>query len=89
MYSIIQFDIYIYIYYIHIYYIYIIYILYTYILYIWILCFLFIATSSQLIRTIVTLVSHSYDLYQLVLLVETANTIVNMTQVINKEARAT
>ena len=36
----------------------------------------------------VTLVSHSYDLFQLVLLVETAYTIVNMSQVINKEARA-
>ena len=37
----------------------------------------------------VTLVSHSHDLFQLVLLVETAYTIVNMIQVINKEARAT
>ena len=37
----------------------------------------------------VTLVSHSYDLFQLILLVETAYTIVNMIQVINKEARAT
>ena len=37
----------------------------------------------------VTLVSHSYDLFQLVLLVETTNRIVNMIQVINKEARAT
>ena len=58
--------------------------------YIYELCvFLFIATLSQLIRTMVTLVSHSYDLFQLVLLVETAYTIVNMIQVINKEARAT
>ena len=37
----------------------------------------------------VTLVSHSYDLFQLVLLVKTTYTIVNMIQVINKEARAT
>ena len=51
--------------------------------------FLFIATLSQLIHTMVTLISHSYDLFQLVLLVETAYTIVNMIQVINKEARAT
>ena len=53
------------------------------------LCFLFIATSSQLIHTIATLVSHSYNLFQLVLLVETTDPIVNMIQVINKEARAT
>ena len=52
-------------------------------------CFLFIATLSQLIGTMVTLVSHSYDLFQQVLLVETAYTIVNMIQVINKEAIAT
>ena len=48
---------------------------------------MFIATLSQ--RTMVTLVSHSYDLFQLVLLVETAYKIVNMIQAINKEARAT
>ena len=42
-----------------------------------------------LIHTMITLVSHSNDLFQLVLLVETAYTIVNMIQVINKEARAT
>ena len=53
------------------------------------LCFLFIVTLSQLIRTMVTLVSHSYDLFQQVLLVDKAYTIVNMIQVINKEARAT
>ena len=53
------------------------------------LCFLFIATLSQLIHTIVTLVSHSHNLFQLVLLVETAYPIVNMIQVIHKEARAT
>ena len=47
--------------------------------------FLFIATLSQLIPTMVTLVSHSHDLFQLVLLIETADTIVNMIQVINKE----
>ena len=52
-------------------------------------CFLFIATLSQLMRTMVTLVSHSYDLFQLVLLVGTACTIVNMIQVINKEDRVT
>ena len=51
--------------------------------------FLFIATLSQLIRTIVTLVSHSYDLFLLVLLVDTAYTIVKKIQVINKEAKAT
>ena len=62
-------------------------ILYIYILYIYV--FLFIATLSQLIRTMVKLVSHSYDLFQLVLLVEMTYTIVNMIQVINKEARAT
>ena len=78
--------IYIYIYiYIYTYYI------YTYYIYIYILtlCFLFIVTLSQLIPTMVTLVSHPYDLFQLVLLVETTYTIVNMIQVINKEARAT
>ena len=37
----------------------------------------------------VTLVSHSHDLFQLVLLVETAYTIANMTPVITKEAKAT
>ena len=47
------------------------------------------ATMSQLIRTMVLLVSHSYDFCRLALLVETAYRIVNMTQVINKEARAT
>ena len=62
--------------------------IYIYI-YIWTLCFLFIATLSQLIRTMVTLVWDSYDLFQLVLLVEAAYTIVNMIQVITKEARAT
>ena len=51
--------------------------------------FVFIATLSQLMRTMVTLVLHSYDHFQLVLLVETAYTIVNMIQVIHKEARAT
>ena len=75
--------IYIYIYNIYIYTIYYIYV------YIWTLCFLFIAALLQLILTMVTLVSYSHDLFQLVLLVETANTIVNMIQVINKEARAT
>ena len=74
--------------YIYKYYIYYIYI-YIYIYIYELICFLFIATLSQLIRTMVTLVSHSYDLFQLVLLVETAYTIVNMIQVINKEARAT
>ena len=64
------------------------YICYIYNIYIWTLCFLFIATLSQLTRTMVTLVSHSYDLFQLVLLVDTACTIVNMIQVVNKEARA-
>ena len=34
-------------------------------------------------------VSHSYDIFQLVLVVETAYAIVNMVQVINKEVRAT
>ena len=43
----------------------------------------------MLIRTMVTLVSHSHVLFQLVLIVETAYTIVNMIQVINKEVRAT
>ena len=82
--SIIQFDIYIYIY------IYTIYhILYIYIYIYMCVCFLFIATLSQLIRMMVTLVSHSHDLFQLVSIVETAYTIVNMIQVINKEARAT
>ena len=52
-------------------------------------CFLFIATLSQLMHTMVTLVSHSHNLFQLVLLVETVYPIVNMIQVINKEARAT
>ena len=36
-----------------------------------------------------SLASHSHGLFQLVLLVETAYTIVNIIQVINKEARAT
>ena len=76
--------------YICIYTIYYIYIyIYVYTLYISTLCFLFIATLSQLICTMVTLVSYSHDLFQLVLLIETAYTIVNMIQVINKEARAT
>ena len=64
------------------------YILYIYI-YIWTLCFLLIATLPQLIRTMVTLVSHSFDLSQLVLLVDTAYTIVKIIQVINKEDGAT
>ena len=51
--------------------------------------FLFITILSQLIRTMIALVSHSHDLFQLVLLVEMAYTIVNMIQFINKEARAT
>ena len=51
--------------------------------------FFFIATLTQLIHTMITLASHSFDLFQLVLLVETAYTIVNMIQVINKEARET
>ena len=105
IYPIIQFHKYIYILYIYIYiyiyicilyiYVYILYTTYTYIyiyvytLYISTLCFLFIATLSQLICTMVTLVSYSHDLFQLVLLIETAYTIVNMIQVINKEARAT
>ena len=58
-------------------------------MYILTLCFLFITTLSQFIRTMVTLVSHSYNLFQVVLLVETAYTIVKMIQVINKETRAT
>ena len=53
------------------------------------LCFLFIATLTQFIRTMVTLVSRSHGRFQLVLLVETTYTIVNMIQVIKKEARAT
>ena len=44
--------------------------------------------TTHTYMVMVTLVSHSYDLFQLVLLVETAYTIVNMSQVINKEARA-
>ena len=56
-------------------------------LYIYI-CFLFIATLSQLTRTMFTLASHSYDLFQLVLIVEMAYTIGNMIQDINKESRA-
>ena len=51
--------------------------------------FVFIATLSQFMRTMVTLVLHSYDLFQLVLLVDTTYSIVNMIQVINKETRAT
>ena len=51
--------------------------------------FLFISTLLQLIRTMATLVSHSHDLFQLVLLVDTAYRIVNMIQVINKETKAT
>ena len=62
--------------------------LYIYV-YMWTLCFLFIATLSQLRHTMVTLVSHSYDLFQLALLVATVSTIVNMIQVINEETRAT
>ena len=69
-------------------YIYIYIYIYTYI-YILTSCFLFMATLSQLIHTMVTLVSHSHDLLQLVLLVEMAYTTVNMIQIINKEARAT
>ena len=53
IYPIIQFDIYIYMY---------IYI-YTYNF-----CFLFIVTLSQHIRTLVTLVSHSHNISQLLLL---------------------
>ena len=54
-------------------------------------CFLFIVTLSQHIHTLVTLVSHSHNISQLLLLslVETAYPIVNMIQVINKKARAT
>ena len=52
-------------------------------------CFLFIATLSQLIHTMVTLVSHSHNLFQLVLLVVAAYPIVNMIRVMNKKARAT
>ena len=47
------------------------------------------ATLSQLIRTMVKLVSHSYDLFQLALLLDTAYPIVNMIKVINKETRVT
>ena len=65
-------------------YIYTIWTLYIYELYVF--CLL---QQSQLVRTMVTLVSHSHDLFQLVLIVETAYTTVNMIQVINKEARAT
>ena len=68
---------------IYIYYIYIcIYILY--ILYIYIYICIYIYTIyiyiylSKLIRTMVTLVSNSCDLFQLALLVETAYTIVSM-----------
>ena len=52
-------------------------------------CFLFIATLSQLIHTMVTLASHSHNLFQLVLLVVAAYPIVNMIRVMNKKARAT
>ena len=91
-YSITQFDIYIYIciYILYIYYMYILYIYYINIyiyIYIWTLCFLFIATLSQFISTMVTLVSHSHDLFQVLLIVETAYTVVNMIRVINKDAR--
>ena len=58
------------------------YILYIYIYTIYIY-------MNFVILVFVTLVSHSHDLFQLVLLVETAYPIVNMIQVINKEARAT
>ena len=51
--------------------------------------FLFTATLSQLIHTMVTLVLHSHNLFQMVLLVETAYPIVKIIQVINKKARAT
>ena len=87
--------IYIYVCMIYIYDIYMIYIhpIYIYIyIYIYIsdfFVFLFIATLSQLIHMIVIPVSHSYNLFQLVLLVQTAYPIMNMIQVINKEARAT
>ena len=64
--------------------------LYRIYIYLYELCvFLFIATLSQLISTMVTLVLHSYDLFQLVLLVDKAYAIVNMIQVMNKETRAT
>ena len=49
----------------------------------------FIAALSQLIPTMFSLASHSYGLFWLVLLVDTAYTIVNMIQVVSKEARAT
>ena len=51
--------------------------------------FLFITTLSQLMRTMVTLVSHLHDLFQLLLIIEMPYAIVNMIQVTNKEARAT
>ena len=75
-------------------YIYDIYMIYIHPIYIYIyisdfFVFLFIATLSQLIHMIVIPVSHSYNLFQLVLLVQTAYPIMNMIQVINKEARAT
>ena len=45
--------------------------------------------AVHLILTMVTLVSHSYDLFQQVLLIEMVYKIVNMIRVINKKARAT
>ena len=47
--------------------------------------YLFIATLLQLIRTMITLVSHSIDLFQLVLLVKTTYTIVNIIHLLTKK----
>ena len=64
--------------------------MYIYIIYIYMNVVFFVYCNIiVLIHTMITLVSHSNDLFQLVLLVETAYTIVNMIQVINKETRAT
>ena len=64
--------------------------MYIYIIYIYMNVVFFVYCNIiALIHTMITLVSHSNDLFQLVLLVETAYTIVNMIQVINKETRAT
>ena len=59
-----------------------------------ILTIMFITTLLQYIHTLVSLFSHSHNLFQLVFtrslsLVEAAYPIVNMIQVINKEARTT
>ena len=51
-------------------------------IYIWTLCFLFIATLSQLIRTMVTPVSPTDDLFQLSLPVETSYTIANLHKIL-------